>query len=614
MDHRGQPRVAGVGIACVAGPDLASFADALRSDTPGRVAQWLGWPAARLAHDLQRDPLHLCRTVTQEALADARLSRSILADPGTILVVSTTKGDIGGILGGPGEISLGPFLGRVRETLGHRGHAELVSTACASGDTALTRAVRLLQAGWGRRAIVLGVDLLHDFLFHGFAALEALSHEPCQPYDGAFRGMSLGEAVAAVVLVQDHREGIRLSGTGLACDAHTLLRPPRDGRGLALAIHRALRAAGRDSVHGVCGHGVALEATDLMEGEALRRSLGAPIPPLFGIKGAVGHTLGCAAVLDAVACTVALRERFLPGTVGCAAPGIGREVRVNRRARGAEIDSLLSVSAGFGGVDAALMFERGEAHGEHGPSETRRVFLHGVAFVDGSHMGGPRCEGGRRRWCEIPGTQRPPAHLFFDDRKSLGRLDLPGRYVLGAASLLPRLAPGLTRRTGVVLGSESGCLDTDLKFVDSLRREPRGRLYARALPSVPAAEVAMQFGFQGACFALIQQGAAGLLAMVAAAHEIQHGDALAMVAGGYEAVEEPSSLAAGPWAVLALLSATPPDDGNGYEVLLEPGGSARGEPADMHRLYEIVQHEAPPSFELSCAAGGQPIRLCFHRA
>ncbi len=354
-----QPRFAGMEVVSALGADLDAFTSAIKSGIGGLGVQpdgaWLGnmphpaWdgPGDVLAEFLVRVLESTCRRAGEHP--------DVLADPDTALIVATTKGDISGLLAAGGSTSLGPFLARVRRAAGHRGHAELVSAACASGAVAIARASRLLEEGFGRRVLVLGFDRLDPFLAKGFGCLGALGTTACRPYDGSRDGLSLGEAAAAVLLVDDHVPGVRLAGVGLAGDAFTIVRPCDDGSGLALAMARASADSGGREVDAICGHGTATVANDAMEIAAFRAFFPGGAPPVFGLKGATGHTLGACGVLEAVACVLAINGGYIPGTVGFTANDSGIDIVASTRhvAPG----RIMTVNAGFGGLDAALVLE-----------------------------------------------------------------------------------------------------------------------------------------------------------------------------------------------------------------------------------------------------------------
>lgn len=362
IDRSRMPRLAGLSVQSAAGGGLDGFERGLREGLCGIRGVMDGWPVALLAES----PSGVkgngdCLAGFLEGIAAAAITRSgadpaVLGDPGTLVVVSSTKGDISGLAGPAGETSLGPFVGRIARRFGLSGHSELVSCACASGGIAVARAVRLLQSGWGTRALVLGFEMLNRFLVSGFASLGALSPRAARPFDQERDGLSLGEGVAAVWLVMDEKPGVRITGTGQTCDASGLIRPLEDGSGLALAMDRALEMAGPRPVDALCGHGTGTVANDSMEAAAYGSRYGTAVPPVFGIKGATGHTMGCCGVTEVVACTLAIQGGFLPGTVGFES---GKEdLDVVKVTRQAVPERILSLNSGFGGINVALVIDR----------------------------------------------------------------------------------------------------------------------------------------------------------------------------------------------------------------------------------------------------------------
>lgn len=361
MPPRGY-RIAGLDVRCALGDGIAALQDGLVQgrcglslDDRGRSIGAMPVPADAPASS-PGPRMDDVAAIISRACDDAGLDAAARTADDTVLVVASTKGDIRGLTTPPGPTSLGPFLDRVRVRIGHRGHAELVSCACASGGVAVARAASLMASGWGRRAIVLGIDWLDPFILDGFACLGAMSPTRARPFDDGRDGMSIGEAIAALVLVQDDRPGVRVTAAAQTCDAFTVARPIDDGSGLALAIRRALAAAGDGNVDGVCAHGTATIANDSMESAAFHAAFGGSPPPIFGIKGAIGHTLGCAGVLETAACALALTHGILPGTVGFGATSSGLDVTTTTRS--VPVGRLVNVNSGFGGINVALVLDR----------------------------------------------------------------------------------------------------------------------------------------------------------------------------------------------------------------------------------------------------------------
>jgi 3-oxoacyl-[acyl-carrier-protein] synthase II len=136
--------------------------------------------------------------------------------------------------------------------------------------------------------------------------------------------------------------------------------PDREGRGAARAMQAALTDAGRsvDDIGYVSAHGTATPFNDLMEAKALALVLGARTSstPVNSIKSALGHTLGAAAALEAIACVRTLETGLAPPTPGLQEldPEIALDV-VHDAARTVAARAVLSTSSGFGGTNAAVV-------------------------------------------------------------------------------------------------------------------------------------------------------------------------------------------------------------------------------------------------------------------
>jgi 3-oxoacyl-[acyl-carrier-protein] synthase II len=250
--------------------------------------------------------------------------------------------------------------------LGVRGPVLTVSAACASGATALGVGADLLREGAADLVVAGGYDVLCRFVLRGFDALRSLTRERVRPFDRRRSGLLLGEAAGLVLLARERdvrgpRLG-RLLGHGSASDASHVAAPDPGGRGLEAAIRAALAEA--DVAPGdldfVSAHGTGTPLNDRIETAVLRRVLGprASAIPVNSIKGALGHTMGAAAALEAIMCLLAAREGLIPPTVGYeqADPACDLDY-VPGGCRPARPRLMLSTSLGFGGCNAALVLE-----------------------------------------------------------------------------------------------------------------------------------------------------------------------------------------------------------------------------------------------------------------
>ena len=251
--------------------------------------------------------------------------------------------------------------------LGVRGPVLTVSTACASGATAMGLEADLLRAGTVDRVIAGGYDILCRFVMRGFDALRSLTRERVRPFDRRRSGLLLGEAAALVTMARDDETpaGLgRLLGHASAGDGVHISAPDPGGRGLALAIRQAMAEAGVDAgaIDLVSAHGTATPLNDRVEARVLRDTHGARAGtvPVHAIKAGLGHTMGAAATLEAIACLLAARHGVIPHTLGFEEldPECGLDV-VAGTPRASAVRVSLSTSLGFGGCNAALVLEGG---------------------------------------------------------------------------------------------------------------------------------------------------------------------------------------------------------------------------------------------------------------
>ncbi len=242
-----------------------------------------------------------------------------------------------------------------------------INAACASSTLALARGAAWIAAGAAEAVLVVGIDLVSEFVFSGFSSLQALSKEASRPFDARRDGLSLGEGGAALLLMSEaraRREGRTALGTiagwGSANDANHITAPARDGCGLVLAIEEALVKASLTAaaVAAISAHGTGTVYNDAMELTAFARVFGERPLPVQSLKGAVGHTLGAAGAIETIFGLECLARRVMPPTVGLVEPEEAGRGRVAAEAQSIAGDYLLSTNSGFGGVNATLLLGR----------------------------------------------------------------------------------------------------------------------------------------------------------------------------------------------------------------------------------------------------------------
>jgi 3-oxoacyl-[acyl-carrier-protein] synthase II len=254
--------------------------------------------------------------------------------------------------------------------LGARGPLLTLSTACASGATALGVGADLLRADRADLVVAGGFDILCRFVMRGFDVLRSLTRERVRPFDRRRSGLLLGEGAALVLMAREAdargpRLG-RLLGHASTSDGAHIAAPHPQGRGLLAAVRGALAQAALEprDVDFVSAHGTGTPLNDRIETGVLKAALGARAAaiPVNSIKAGLGHTMGAAATLEAIMCLLAARDGVVPPTLGYEESDPECDLDyVPRRARALRPRVSLSTSLGFGGCNAALVLDGGPA-------------------------------------------------------------------------------------------------------------------------------------------------------------------------------------------------------------------------------------------------------------
>ena len=266
-------------------------------------------------------------------------------------------------LNGPGDA--------VARDLGAAGPVESLSSACASGALALGAALDALRAHEIDVAVAGGSDALCQLTYAGFNSLRAVDPRASRPFRADREGLNLGEGAGALILMRPDHPLLRsraplawLVGYGASCDAHHMTAPHPEGRGAEQAMRMALEDgdAATSSVGFANAHGTGTPHNDSAEAAALARVLGANVVPTTSNKGAIGHLLGSAGAVEAVATVLALVEgQVQPTCAEESEAGSDPDLEVDLvlgtpRDLGADRDVGLSSSFAFGGANGCVAF------------------------------------------------------------------------------------------------------------------------------------------------------------------------------------------------------------------------------------------------------------------
>lgn len=246
-------------------------------------------------------------------------------------------------------------------SLGFGGPNCVLSTACASGNSAISFAAEALLSGSADAMVAGGADELSYAMLLMFDSFRALSPDVVRPFDVNRRGLMLAEGAAALVLERESdalarkaRVYGRIAGWSNAADAHHMTAPHPRGDGAIRSIRGALAQAGA-SVHDVdyiCAHGTGTPSNDVSEAAAIHSVFGARATqtPISSLKGALGHTQGAASMIEALCCLLAMRDEIMPPTANCDTPDPACNLDVvTKEPRVAKLRLALNNAFGFGG-------------------------------------------------------------------------------------------------------------------------------------------------------------------------------------------------------------------------------------------------------------------------
>lgn len=261
---------------------------------------------------------------------------------------------------------------------GFRGMCACVVTACAGGTNALGDAFRHIRDGYGEVMLCGGAEAaITPLAMGGFTSMKALteSQDPARasiPFDAQRSGFVMGEGAGVLMLEEyEHAKSrgakiyAEVIGYGANCDAHHITAPAPGGAGGAACMAQALADAGiaPEEVDYINAHGTSTPMNDACETAAIHSTFGGHAQKLLvsSTKSMTGHLLGAAGAVEAIFTALALKEGFVPATIGYreADPACDLDI-VPNEGRKADIRVALSNSLGFGGHNAAIVLRKWE--------------------------------------------------------------------------------------------------------------------------------------------------------------------------------------------------------------------------------------------------------------
>jgi 3-oxoacyl-[acyl-carrier-protein] synthase II len=261
--------------------------------------------------------------------------------------------------------------GAIAMELGAHGPGFSVSSACATGSHAIGEAKRMLERGEADVVVAGGTEAaITPLCVAAFKRMGALSREGVsRPFDARRDGFVLGEGAGVVVMERAEHARARgaeilgyVAGYGASNDAFHMTQPHKEGLGAEKAMRAALADAGAEprDVGYINAHGTSTPFGDRIETHAIHSVFNGGSPPVSSTKSAIGHLLGAAGAVEAIAVLGALQRGLLPPTLnfGEPDPDCDLDYVPDGPREAPDLELALSNSFGFGGQNACLAFRK----------------------------------------------------------------------------------------------------------------------------------------------------------------------------------------------------------------------------------------------------------------
>lgn len=298
-----------------------------------------------------------------------------IADSGIVFRSEMIGLSFGSILAGIGSRGKDYFSnytsGVVAERWNLCGPNICVNTACSSGADAVGLAFNEILAGRINIMVAGAADLLSEFVFQGFSALDALTKDGLvRPFDKNRTGLALSEGAGVLILEEKAHAQKRsakiyaeLKGFASCSDAYHLVRPQPDGEGLSMVISQAIANAEikLSDLGFINAHGTGTIYNDAIETKAIKRSFGefSSSIKITSIKSMIGHALGASSVIEIISCIKAMESNTIPPTINyqTSDPECDLDYVFNKAIK-KDLKFGMCLSAGFGGQNSAILLTK----------------------------------------------------------------------------------------------------------------------------------------------------------------------------------------------------------------------------------------------------------------
>jgi 3-oxoacyl-[acyl-carrier-protein] synthase II len=249
-----------------------------------------------------------------------------------------------------------------------RGPNYLIPTACAAGNYAIGYGFDFIKRGDLDYAIVGGADAFSKLAFTGFQRVYAMASEKCMPFDKNRKGMLVGEGAAILflesldsALQRDAEIYAEIPGYGISCDAYHMTASRVEG--IEKAISKALKytRTKKEDVDYINAHGTGTPGNDKTECAAIKKVFKEQYKaiPISSIKSMLGHPMGAASSIEALACCLAVKENIIPPTMNFKSPDPECDIDcVPNKAKVKRVNIALNNGFAFGGNNSCLVIKK----------------------------------------------------------------------------------------------------------------------------------------------------------------------------------------------------------------------------------------------------------------